>query len=84
MQEIAIHTEYIKLTQFLKWANIAATGSEANQMIKSGMVKVNGQVELRRGRKLYPGDCVEVKGAGLYCVIGGGSAEGASKGTDPE
>lgn len=84
MQDIMIHTQYIKLTQFLKWANIAATGSEASHMIKSGMVKVNGEVELRRGRKLYPGDCVEVEGAGVYRVIGGGSAEGVCKGVNPE
>jgi len=84
MKEIRIHTQYIKLTQFLKWANIAITGSEANQMIRNGMVSVNGQVELRRGRKLYPGDCVEVEGAGIYRIIGGGNTEGVSKGTDPE
>ncbi|MFO7295258.1 MAG: RNA-binding S4 domain-containing protein [Caldicoprobacter sp.] len=84
MREIKIHTQYIKLTQFLKWANIAITGSEANQMIRNGMVSVNGQVELRRGRKLYPGDCVEVEGAGIYRIIGGGNTEGVSKGTDPE
>ncbi len=84
MREIRIHTQYIKLNQFLKWANIAATGSEANQMIKSGMVIVNGQVELRRGRKLYPGDCVQVGGAGLFRITGGGNTEGVSEGTDPE
>lgn len=84
MQEIRIYTDYIKLTQFLKWANIAVTGSEANQIIKRGMVDVNGQPELRRGRKLYPGDCVEVKGVGLYRIVGGGNAEGVSKRADPE
>ena len=44
--------EYIKLDQFLKLAQIAMTGGEAKAMIQDGMVKVNGEVETRRGRKL--------------------------------
>lgn len=84
MQTITIHTEYIKLNQFLKWANIVASGAEANQMIKNGMIKVDGQVEVRRGRKLYPGNCIEIKGTGLYCITREGSAEIASEGIDPE
>ena len=48
--------EYIKLDQFLKLAQIAMTGGEAKAMIQEGMVKVNGEVEMRRGRKLRDGD----------------------------
>jgi ribosome-associated protein len=55
-----IDTEYIKLDSFLKAVNIASSGGEAKIIIIEGMVKVNGEIELRRGRKLYPGDRVEV------------------------
>ena len=55
-----IDTEYIKLDSFLKAVNIASSGGEAKIIITEGMVRVNGETELRRGRKLYPGDSVEV------------------------
>ncbi len=55
-----IDTEYIKLDSFLKAVNVASSGGDAKMMIIEGMVKVNGETELRRGRKLYPGDRVEV------------------------
>ena len=48
----------MKLDQFLKWHNIASSGGEAKIFIKSGQVKVNGQIELKRGRKLVKGDKV--------------------------
>tara|TARA_B100000579_G_C22360573_1_gene633609 strand:+ start:67 stop:255 length:189 start_codon:yes stop_codon:yes gene_type:complete len=48
----------MKLDQFLKWNNIVSSGGEAKIYIKSGKVKVNGEVELKRGRKLYFGDKV--------------------------
>ena len=48
----------MKLDQFLKWHNIASSGGEAKIFIKSGQVKVNGQIELKRGRKLIKGDKV--------------------------
>ena len=48
----------MKLNQFLKWHNIASSGGEAKIFIKSGQVKVNGQIELKRGRKLVKGDKV--------------------------
>ena len=51
---------YIKLDQFLKWQGIAQTGGEAKIIIKQGMVKVNGESEIRRGRKLVTGDRVTV------------------------
>jgi ribosome-associated protein len=51
---------YIKLDQFLKWQGIAQTGGEAKIIIKQGMVEVNGQEEIRRGRKLVTGDRVTV------------------------
>ena len=53
---------YIKLDQFLKWQGIAQTGGEAKIIIKQGMVEVNGESEIRRGRKLVTGDRVTVAG----------------------
>ena len=48
----------MKLDQFLKWNNLVSSGGEAKVYIRSGKVRVNGEVELRRGRKLDPGDKV--------------------------
>jgi len=61
--------EYIKLDQFLKLAQIAMTGGQAKSMIQAGMVKVNGEVETRRGRKLRDGDRVEVDGEELVVQV---------------
>ena len=52
MIEIAIDSEYIKLDQFLKLADIASTGGHAKFLIQEGVVKVNGEVETRRGKKI--------------------------------
>ena len=48
----------MKLDQFLKWQNFVSTGGEAKNFIKSGSVKVNGEIETKRGRKLKKGDKV--------------------------
>ncbi len=61
--------EHIKLDQFLKLAQIAATGGQAKQIILSGLVMVNGAVETRRGRKLYHGDVVVVDGEELQVLV---------------
>ena len=61
--------EYIKLDQFLKLAQIVMTGGQAKAMILEGLVKVNGEVELRRGRKLRHGDRVEVEGEELVVEV---------------
>ena len=61
MLELKIESEYIKLDQFLKLADIASTGGHAKYLIQEGVVKVNGEVETRRGKKLVPGDVVEVE-----------------------
>ena len=53
---LAIHTEFIKLQDALKYANIVYSGGEAKQMILDGLVTVNGEVCTMRGKKLYPGD----------------------------
>ncbi len=48
----------MKLDQFLKWMNLVESGGQAKHLINSGLVKVNGVVERRRGRKLLKGDLV--------------------------
>jgi ribosome-associated protein len=53
----------INLGQFLKAASLASSGGEAKMMIAFGAVRVNGEKEQRRGRKLVPGDVVQVEGA---------------------
>ncbi|BAL99998.1 MULTISPECIES: RNA-binding S4 domain-containing protein [Caldilinea] len=60
--------ETIKLEQFLKLAQVTSTGGQAKLLIQSGQVRVNGVVETRRGRKLHPGDRVEVGGEVLIVM----------------
>lgn len=69
MEHVPIHTETIALDQFLKWAKVCSTGGQAKLMVQDGLVKVNGITELRRGRKLKPGDEVSVKGIGDFLVV---------------
>ncbi|RUT33763.1 S4 domain-containing protein YaaA [Paenibacillus zeisoli] len=68
MKEILIHSEFIKLDQFLKLADCVPTGGMAKALLQDGAVKVNQELEERRGRKLYPGDLVEVEGCGTFQV----------------
>ena len=60
MEKISINTPFIKLDQIIKFAGISFDGAEAKEIIKAGFVKVNGEEELRRGRKLYKGDTVKI------------------------
>ena len=62
MEKIKIDTEFIKLDQFLKMVNIAASGGQAKIMIMSEDVKVNGAAETQRGKKLRSGDMIEAEG----------------------
>ncbi len=62
MIEIKIDSEYIKLDQLLKLADIASTGGHAKYLISEGLVSVNDEIELRRGKKLKSNDIVEVEG----------------------
>ena len=59
MEKIRIHDEYIKLGQALKLAGLVESGVDAKYAIQDGLVKVNGEVEVQRGKKLYPGDTIE-------------------------
>ena len=60
-QEIKITTEFIKLDQLLKFAQIADSGAMAKEMIADEIVSVNGEICTMRGKKLRPGDSVSVE-----------------------
>lgn len=62
MEIIKLKDEFIKLGQALKAAGLVETGAEAKDVIQGGLVKVNGEVDTRRGKKLYNGDVVEFDG----------------------
>ena len=62
MQILEITTEFIKLDQALKFANVVESGAFAKDVIQEGLVKVNGEIEFRRGKKLYDGDSFSFDG----------------------
>ncbi|MEK3732806.1 MULTISPECIES: S4 domain-containing protein YaaA [Paenibacillus] len=68
MKQIFIHSEYIKLDQFLKLADCVSTGGMAKALLAEDAVLVNDEKEDRRGRKLYPGDIIKVEGCGTFQV----------------
>lgn len=57
---IKINTDFIKLDSALKYCGEAESGAHAKELISNGDVKVNGEVELRRGKKLYKGDSFKI------------------------
>jgi ribosome-associated protein len=61
-RDVAIREETIRLGQLLKLAGIADSGGEARELVQDGAVRVNGEVETRRGRQLHRGDVVEAGG----------------------
>ncbi len=62
MEVIKLREDYIKLGQALKFAGAAESGVDAKYAIQDGLVKVNGQVEYQRGKKLTAGDVIEYNG----------------------
>ena len=69
IDDVPIKDESIRLGQFLKLANLVDSGADAKEPLLQGLVKVNGEVETRRGRQLSVGDLVEL-GAGAARVSG--------------
>lgn len=63
-----IYDEFIPLGQFLKFVNITSSGGIAKAFLDQYEVYVNGELEKRRGRKLYPGDVIEIPDFGSYIV----------------
>lgn len=68
VEQIAIHTEFIKLDQMLKFAGVLETGGQAKDLIAQGDVTVNGEVCTMRGKKIRAGDVVELYGIRLEVV----------------
>lgn len=68
MQEIKLRDEYIKLGQALKAAGLVGSGVDAKLVIQDGLVKVNGETEVQRGKKLYDGDTVTFEGETI-CIV---------------
>ena len=68
MEEITISTDFIKLDSLLKYAALAGTGGEAKLLILDGLVSVNGEVCLARGKKIFPGDEVSFNGRKLRVI----------------
>lgn len=60
MKEITIRGDYIKLEQLLKIVNIVSSGGEAKMFLSQEKVYVNGELDQRRGRKLYKGDEIKI------------------------
>lgn len=71
--DVPIRDESIRLGQFLKLANLVESGADAKPVIADGAVRVNGEVETRRGRQLRPGD--EVSLGGVTARVATGEAE---------
>lgn len=59
-EKVTIKTEYIKLDSLLKFAGLCDTGGFAKELVQQGKVKVNGEVCTMRGKKIRPGDSIEV------------------------
>ncbi|HKM17614.1 MAG: RNA-binding S4 domain-containing protein [Firmicutes bacterium] len=68
METIEIKTGSIQLDQLLKWAGAVETGGEGKMLIQSGQVLLNGAVETRRSKKVYPNDIVTV-GSRTFKVV---------------
>ena len=65
MKTITIHTEFIKLQDLLKYANLVETGGMAKECVQGGEVAVNGEICTMRGKKIRPGDVVAFDGQEL-------------------
>lgn len=68
MENIKIKDEYIKLGQLLKLSGLVGSGVDAKFVIVDGLVKVNDEIDTRRGRKLYPNDIVTYNGESIKVV----------------
>lgn len=71
MEEVPIQSESIQLDQFLKWAGIVQTGGHAKILINEGVIKVNGEKETKRSRKLIEGDEIYIRDFGSYKIVKG-------------
>ncbi|QOV09824.1 S4 domain-containing protein YaaA [Viridibacillus arvi] len=70
VNEIAIDTEFVTLGQLLKITDAISSGGMAKWFLQENDVYVNGEVDNRRGRKLYVGDTVNIPGTGRFQITG--------------
>jgi ribosome-associated protein len=68
IDDVPIRDSMIRLGQLLKLANLVEDGVEATELIRNGLVKVNGEIDDRRGRQLHNGDTVTVNGQTVRVV----------------
>ena len=68
METVSIRDEFIKLGQAIKLAGLVSNGVDAKIVIQDGEVKLNGEVETRRGKKVYNGDVIEFNGSQVKIV----------------
>lgn len=68
METIKIRDDFIKLGQALKLAGLVESGVDAKMEIQEGFVRVNGEVEVQRGKKIRPGDVIEYNGQQIKVV----------------
>lgn len=68
MRTIEITTEFIKLQDLLKFANLVETGGEAKACVQEGLACVNGEICTMRGKKIRPGDVVSFEGEELTVI----------------
>ena len=69
MQEVEITKEPVELYKILKFEGLTASGGEAKAAVDSGQVKLNGEVETRRRKKVYSGDVIEFAGQELKILM---------------
>lgn len=69
MKPVKITTEYITLGQFLKWINLSSSGGETKMILETVQINVNGELENRRGKKLYPKDEVLIQNVGAFVIV---------------
>lgn len=67
-KEIKVETDFITLGQFLKLAEVIQTGGMAKWFLSENQIFINGEQDQRRGRKLYPGDKVQIPGFGEFVI----------------
>lgn len=72
MKTVTITTEFIKLQDLLKLANLVETGGEAKERIQGGEVQVNGEICTMRGKKMRPGDVATIDGQTCTCQYAAG------------
>ncbi len=68
VEKVIISSEYITLGQFIKYVNIVSSGGMVKPFLAENKIYLNDILEARRGKKVYPGDKVLIKGIGVYKI----------------